>query len=285
MIGPRTGLNLSGHETLPSAEEQARQPWLGAPRAETAAAWVAESSARADRWFKQQAAEGRASDACLQLERWGAASVSTLQGVMDSKTQPRADMSPDVDLSGADSPKVNTPVHTVAVYDQSLPPRAAVTFSQVITPSAGLKDATPKPLEAVVAGAHAGGAETSGREDEGKLHQAAAPMSKSQGPAGDYINTKITPALGTVALNRTEEEDLRWEVAEPATELAEAQRQLHCKTNVLPTAMSHGRSPTIKQPDPMVKIKASQPMQGKSAEPPQGAMTDTPAPTLALADA
>jgi len=31
MIAPRTGLNLSGHETLPSAEEQARQPWLGAP--------------------------------------------------------------------------------------------------------------------------------------------------------------------------------------------------------------------------------------------------------------
>jgi len=46
MIGPRTGLNLSGHETLPSAEEQPRQPWLGAPRAETAAAWVAESSAK-----------------------------------------------------------------------------------------------------------------------------------------------------------------------------------------------------------------------------------------------
>jgi len=38
MIAPRTGLNLSGHETLPSAEEQARQPWLGAPRAKTAAA-------------------------------------------------------------------------------------------------------------------------------------------------------------------------------------------------------------------------------------------------------
>ena len=48
MIAPRTALNLSGHETLPSAEEQARQPWLGAPRAETAAAWVAERSARAD---------------------------------------------------------------------------------------------------------------------------------------------------------------------------------------------------------------------------------------------
>ena len=42
---------------------------------------------------------------------------------------------------------------------------------------------------------------------------------------------------------------------------------------------------TIKQPDPMVKIKTSQPIQGKSAEPPQGAMTDTLAPTLALADA
>jgi len=65
MIGLRFGLNLSGHETLPSAEEQARQPWLGAPRAQTAAAWVAESSARANCWFKQQAAEGRASDACL----------------------------------------------------------------------------------------------------------------------------------------------------------------------------------------------------------------------------
>ena len=96
MIGPRTGLNLSGHETLPSAEEQARQPWLGAPRAEPAAAWVAERSGRADRWFKQQLAEGRASDACLQLEQWGAASVSTPQGVMDSKTQPRADVSADV---------------------------------------------------------------------------------------------------------------------------------------------------------------------------------------------
>jgi len=43
MIGPRTRLNLSGHETLPSAEEQTRQLWLGAPRAETAAAWVAEA--------------------------------------------------------------------------------------------------------------------------------------------------------------------------------------------------------------------------------------------------
>jgi len=129
MIAPRTGLNLNGHESLPSAEEQARQPWLGAPRAETAAAWVAERTARADRLFKQQAAEGRASDACLQLEtgavgsrisppqmRWGAASVSTPQGVLDSKTQPRADGSPDVDLSDADSPKVNTPIHTVAVY-------------------------------------------------------------------------------------------------------------------------------------------------------------------------
>jgi len=229
MIGPRTGLNLSGHETLPSAEEQARQPWLGALRAEAAAAWVANSSARADRWFKQQAAEGRASNACLQPERWGTASVSTPQGVMDFKTQPRADVvvCPDVDLSGADSPKVNTPVHTVAVYGQSLPPRAAVTFSQVITPPAGLKDATPKQLEAVVAGAHADGAEISGREDEGKLHQAAAPMSKSQGPAGDYIKAKITPALGTAALNHTEEEDLRREVAEPATELAEVQRQLN----------------------------------------------------------
>ena len=103
-------------------------------------------------------------------------------------------------------------------------------------------------------------------------------MSKSQGPAGDYMNAKILPALGMVALNRTEEEDLRLEVAEPVTELAEAHRQLHCKTNVLPTAMSHGGSPTIKQPDPMVQIKTSQPMQGKSAEPPQGAMTDTPAP-------
>jgi len=63
MIALRAGLNLSGHETLPSAKEQARQPWLGAPRAETAAAWVAEKSAKADRWFKQQLAEGRASDA------------------------------------------------------------------------------------------------------------------------------------------------------------------------------------------------------------------------------
>jgi len=108
-----------------------------------------------------------------------------------------------------------------------MPPRAAVTFSQVITPPAGLKDATPKPPEAVVAGAHADGAETSGSEDEGKMHQAAAPMSKSQGPAGDYINAKISPALGTAALNRTEEEDLRREVAEPATELAEAQRHQH----------------------------------------------------------
>ena len=105
-------------------------------------------------------------------------------------------------------------------------------------------------------------------------------MSKSQGPAGDYINAKISPALGTAALNRTEEEDLRREVAEPATELAEAQRQLQ----VLPTAMSHGGTSTIKQPDPMVKIKTSQPMQGKSAEPPQGAMTDRLAPTLALAE-
>ena len=35
----------------------------------------------------------------------------------------------------------------------------------------------------------------------------------------------------------------------------------------------------------MVKIKTSQPTQGKSAESPQGAMTDTPAPKLALADA
>ena len=127
MIAPRTGLNLSGHETLPSAEEQARQPWLGAPRAETAAAWVAERSARADRWL-QQLAEGRASDACLQLEQWGAASVSTPQGVLDSKTQPRAHVSPDVDWSDADSPRVNTPVHTVAVYGQSLSPRAVVTF-------------------------------------------------------------------------------------------------------------------------------------------------------------
>ena len=40
MIGPRTRLNLSGHETLPSSEEQARQPCLEAPRAETAVAWV-----------------------------------------------------------------------------------------------------------------------------------------------------------------------------------------------------------------------------------------------------
>jgi len=151
MIGPRTRLNLSSHKTLPRAEEQARQPCLGAPQAETAAAWVTESSARADCWFKQQAAEGMASYACLQPEWWGAASVSTPQGVMDSKTQPRADVnvSPDVDLSGAGSPKVKTPVHTVAVYDQSLPPRAAVTFSQVITQPAGLKDATPKPLESV----------------------------------------------------------------------------------------------------------------------------------------
>ena len=236
---------------------------------------MAKISARADRWFKQQAAEGRASDACLQLEQWVSASVSTPQGVMDSKTQPRADVSPDVDLSDADSPKVNTPVHTVAVYGQSLPPRAAVTFSQAITPPAGLKDATPKPPEAVVTGAHADGAETSRSEDESKLHQAAAPMSKTQGPAGDHIHAKITPAFGTEALNRREEEDLRQEVAEPATELAEAQRQLHCKNNVLPTAMSHGGSLTMKQPDPMVKIKTSQPTQGKSAESPQGAMTDT----------
>jgi len=287
MIGPRSRLNLSGHETLPRAEEQALQPWLGAPRAVTAAAWVAESSASADFWFKQQAAEGRASDACLQQEWWGAASVSTPQGVMDSKTQPPVDVdvSPDVDLSGTGSRKVKTLVHTVAVYDQSLSPRAAVTFSQVITPPAGLKDATPKPLETVDAGALADGAETSGLENEGKLFQVAAPMSKSQGPAGDHINATITPALGTAALNRTEDEDLRREVPKPATELAEAQRQLHCKINVLPTAMSHGGSPTIKQPDPMVKIKTSQPTQGKSAEPPQGAMTDTPAPTLALADA
>ena len=115
---------------------------------------------------------------------------------MDSKTQPRADVSPDVNLSDADSPKVITPVHTVAVYSQSLSPRVAVTFSQAITPPAGLKDATPKPPEAVVTGHHADCAETSRIEDEGKLHQAAAPMSKSQGPAGDYINTKITPAVG-----------------------------------------------------------------------------------------
>ena len=78
----------------------------------------------------------------------------------------------------------------------------------------------------------------------------------------------------TAALNRTEEEDLRREVAEPATKLAEAQRQLHGKTNVLPTAMSHGGSSTIKQLDPKVKIKTSQPTQGKSAKPPQGAMTE-----------
>jgi len=64
-IGPKTGLNLRGHETLPSVEEQARQPWLGALRAENAAAWVAESSARAYCLFKQQMAEGRASDSCL----------------------------------------------------------------------------------------------------------------------------------------------------------------------------------------------------------------------------
>ena len=85
-----------------------------------------------------------------------------------SDAQPRADadVSPDVDLSGAGSPKVKTPVHTVTVYGQSLPPRATVTFSQVITPPAGLKDATPKPLEAVVAGAHADGAETSILEDK-----------------------------------------------------------------------------------------------------------------------
>ena len=99
-------------------------------------------------------------------------------------------MSSDVNLSDADSPKVITPVHTVAVYSQSLPPRAPVTFSQAITPPAGLKDATPKPPEAVVTGAHADGAETSRSEDEGKLHQAAALMSKLQGPAGDYINAK-----------------------------------------------------------------------------------------------
>jgi len=173
MIGPRTRLNLSGHETLPREEEQARQPWLGAPRAVTAAAWVAESSARADCWFKLQAAEGRASDACLQPEWGGAASVSTPQGVMDSKTQPRADVdvSPVIDLSGAGSPKVKTPVHTVAVYGQSLPPWATVTFSQVITPPAGLKDATPKPLEAVDTGALADGAKTSGLENEGNLLQ------------------------------------------------------------------------------------------------------------------
>jgi len=125
---------------------------------------VAERSARADRWFKQPLAEGRASDACLQLEQWGAASVSTPQGVMDSKTQPRADVSPDVNLSDDDSPKVITPVHTVAVYSQSPSPRAAVTFSQAITPPAGLKDATPKPPETVVTGSHADGAETSRSE-------------------------------------------------------------------------------------------------------------------------
>ena len=45
-----------------------------------------------------------------------------------------------------------------------MPPRAAVTFSQVITPPAGLKDATPKPPEAVVAGAHADGAKTCGSD-------------------------------------------------------------------------------------------------------------------------
>ena len=149
---------------------------------------------------------------------------------MDSKTQPRADVSPDVNWSDADSPMIITPVHTVAVYSQSLPPRAAVTFSQAITPPAGLKDATPKPPEAVVADC----AETSRSEDESKLHQAAALMSKLQGPAGDYINVKISPALGRAALNRTEEEDLGREVAEPATKLAEAQRQLQ----VLLTAMS-----------------------------------------------
>ena len=65
MIGPRTRLNLSGHETLPRAEEQTRQPWLRAPRAVTTEAWEAESSARVDCWFKQQVAEGRASDACF----------------------------------------------------------------------------------------------------------------------------------------------------------------------------------------------------------------------------
>jgi len=262
-------------------EEQARQPWLGAPRAETAAAWVAERSARADRWFKQQLAEDRSSDTCLQLEQWGAASVSTPQGVMDSKTQPRADVSPDVNLSDADSPKLITPVHTVAVYSQLPPPRATVTFSQAITPPAGLKDATPKPPEAVVTGPHADGAEKSSRQDEGKLHQAAGLMSKLLGPAGDCINAKISPALGRAALNRTEEEDLGREVAEPATKLEETQRQLQ----VLPTAMSHGGSSTITQPDPMVKIKTSQPTQGKSAESPQGTMTDTPAPTFALTDA
>jgi len=82
--------------------------WLGAPRAVTA--WVAESSARVDCWFKQQAAEGRASDACLHQEWWGAASLSTPQGAMDSKTQPRAevDVSLDVDLSGAGSSKVKS---------------------------------------------------------------------------------------------------------------------------------------------------------------------------------
>jgi len=205
-------------------------------------------------------------------------------GLQDT-ARAEVDVSPDVDLSGAGSPKVKTPVHTVAVYDQYLPPRAAVTFSQVITPPAGLKDATPKPLEAVDGGALADGAETSRLENEGKVPQVAVPMSKSQGPAGDHINAKIILALGTAALNCTEKEDLRREVAEPATELVEAQRQLHCKINVLPTAMSHGRSPTIKQPDPMVKIKTSQPTQGKSTESPQVAMTDTPAPTPALADA
>jgi len=116
--------------------------------------------------------------------------VSTPQGVMDSKTQSRVDVSPDVDLSDADSPKVNTPVHTVAVYGQSLPPRVAVTFSQAITPPAGLKDTTPKPPDAVVTGDHADGAETSRSEDEGKLRQTSVLMSKLQGPAGDYINAK-----------------------------------------------------------------------------------------------
>jgi len=186
-------------------------------------------------------------------------------------------VSPDVNLSDADSPKVITPVYTVAVYNQSLPPRVAVTFSQAITPPAGLKDATPKPPEAVLTGAHADGAETSRSEDEGNLHQAAALMSKLQGPAGDYINAKISPVLGRAALNR----DLGREVAGPATKLAETQTQL----KVLPTAMSHGGSPTITQPDLIVNIKTSHPTQGKSAESPQGAMTDTPAPTLALADA
>jgi len=92
------------------------------------------------------------------------------------------------------------------VNGQSLPPRAAVTFSQAITLPAGLKDATPKPPEAVVAGAHADCAGTSRSEDAGKLHQAAALMSKLQGPAGDYINAKMPPALVTATLNRTEEE-------------------------------------------------------------------------------